>query len=54
MRPPTQRGQSAVEYLLVLMLFVLVLTAGPDSPLEQLFEAVGERYQRFTHAMSMP
>lgn len=54
MKPRMQRGQSAVEYLLVLMLFVLALTAGPDSPLERLFEAVGERYQRFTYAMSMP
>jgi hypothetical protein len=50
----TQRGQSAVEYLLALALFVLALTAGPYSPLEQLFEAFSERYQRFTHAMSMP
>ncbi|MCL4183618.1 MAG: hypothetical protein KJ011_09240 [Burkholderiaceae bacterium] len=49
-----QRGQSAVEYLLVLALFVLALTAGPHSPLERLFEAFAERYQRFTHAMSMP
>lgn len=50
----SQRGQAAVEYLLVLALFVLVLSAGPDSPLELLFEAFGERYQRFTLAMSMP
>ena len=39
---------------IVLMLFVLALAAGPHSPLERLFEAVGDRYQRFTHAMSMP
>jgi len=54
MRRWTQRGQSAVEYLIVLMLFVLALAAGPHSPLERLFEAFGDRYQRFTHAMSMP
>lgn len=63
-RPPRQcgrpmarrstRGQSMVEYLVVLMLFVLALTAGPHSPLERLFEAFGDRYQSFTHAMSMP
>ncbi len=47
-------GQSMVEYLVVLMLFVLALTAGPHSPLERLFEAFGDRYQSFTHAMSMP
>ena len=54
MRRCTQRGQSAVEYLIVLLLFVLALTAGPRSPLERLFEAFGDRYQRFTYAMSMP
>lgn len=54
MRRGKQRGQSVTEYLIVLMLFVLALTAGPDSPLERLFEALGDRYQRFTHAMSMP
>lgn len=47
-------GQSTTEYLIVLLVFVLALTAGPDSALEQLFEAFGERYQRFTQAMSMP
>lgn len=48
------RGQSTTEYLVVLLLFVLALTAGPDSALEQLFEAFGERYQRYTQAMSIP
>ncbi len=50
----SMRGQSLVEYLVVLMLFVLALTAGPHSPLEHLFEAFGDRYERFTHAMSLP
>ena len=54
MKYSVQRGQSLVEYLIVLMLFVLALTAGPHSPLERLFEAFGERHQRLTHAMSMP
>ncbi|MCO5108384.1 MAG: hypothetical protein M9907_15080 [Burkholderiaceae bacterium] len=54
MRSRTQGGQSMLEYLIVLMLFVLALTAGPHSPLERLFEAFGDRYERFTHAMSMP
>ncbi len=48
------RGQSTIEYLIVLMLFVLALSAGPHSPLERLFEAFAQRYQRFTQAMSMP
>ena len=54
MRRQPMAGQSMVEYLIVLMLFVLALTAGPRSPLERLFEAFGDRYERFTHAMSMP
>ncbi len=54
MMRPRQRGQSMVEYLIVLMLFVLALVAGPRSPIERLFEAFGDRYEHFTHAMSMP
>ncbi len=48
------RGQSVVEYLIVLGLLVLALTAGPNSPLEALFGAFAERYQRFTETISMP
>lgn len=48
------RGQTIVEYLLVVALFVLAITAGPHSPLEALFAAVGDRYQRFTETISMP
>ncbi|MCC7059228.1 MAG: hypothetical protein IT508_03260 [Burkholderiaceae bacterium] len=54
MKRPAQRGQSSVEVLIVLLLLVLALTAGPRSPLERLFEAFGDRYERFTHAMSLP
>lgn len=48
------RGQSIVEYLLVVALFVLAIAAGPSSPLEALFDAVAERYERFTETISMP
>jgi len=48
------RGQSIVEYLLVVALFVLAITAGPASPLESLFAAIADRYQRFTESISMP
>lgn len=48
------RGQTIVEYLLVVVLFVLAIAAGPHSPLEALFAAVGDRYQRFTETISMP
>ena len=49
-----QRGQSAVEYLVVVSLLALALAVGPDSALESLFRAIGERYQTFTYAMSRP
>ncbi|MCM5572019.1 hypothetical protein M6I34_15990 [Burkholderiaceae bacterium FT117] len=49
-----QRGQSLAEYLVVLALVVMALTAGPNSPIERLFEAFGERYQRFTSEVSRP
>lgn len=49
-----QRGQSAVEILIVLALLVLMLAVGPRSPLERLFQAFGDRYERYTHAMSLP
>jgi hypothetical protein len=53
-RPATQRGQSAVEYLAVVSLLALALAIGPDSPLEQLFRAFADHYQKFTYAMSRP
>ena len=49
-----QRGQSIAEYLVVLALVSMALVAGPNSPLERLFEAFGDRYQRFTEEVSRP
>jgi hypothetical protein len=49
-----QHGQSAVEYLAVVSLLALALAIGPDSPLEQLFRAFADHYQKFTYAMSRP
>lgn len=48
------RGQTMVEYLLVVALFVLAITAGPHGALESLFDAVADRYRRFTETISMP
>lgn len=48
------RGQTVVEYLLVVSLFALAVAVGPDSPLERFFDAVGERYARFTQTISLP
>ncbi|MFA7667409.1 MAG: hypothetical protein WCY32_14970 [Burkholderiaceae bacterium] len=47
-------GQATTEYLIVLALVGLVLAAGPDSPLELLFEAIGDYYQRFGDQLSRP
>lgn len=54
MKPTAARGQSITEYLIVLALVALALTTGPKSALEQLFEAIGDRYQRFTYEASRP
>jgi len=47
-------GQSLAEYLIVLSLVSMALAVGPNSPLERLFDALGERYQRFTAEVSKP
>ena len=49
-----QRGQSITEYLVVAMLLVAALAAGPDSALQRLFEAFGEHYARFSYEASRP
>jgi len=46
------RGQSSIEYLIIVALVVMVLVNGNPSPLEQFFDAVKSAYQRFTFAMS--
>jgi uncharacterized protein (UPF0333 family) len=47
------RGQSSVEYLIILAVVVLVLVNGNPSPLQQFFDAMKGAYQRFTYAMSV-
>ena len=47
-------GQTVVEYLLVVALFALAIVVGPNSPLERFFDAVGDRYERFTATISLP
>ncbi|MBN9430034.1 MAG: hypothetical protein J0H09_26375 [Burkholderiales bacterium] len=47
-------GQSAIEYLIVVMLLSLALAAGPNSPLQMLVGAIDARYQAFTEAISRP
>lgn len=52
MRPP--RGQAATDYLLVLALVAFALRIGADAPVQQLVDAIAERYQRFTWSISLP
>lgn len=53
-RAGTAAGQSLAEYLVVLSLVSMALAVGPNSPLERLFDALGDRYQRFTAEVSKP
>jgi Flp pilus assembly pilin Flp len=46
------KGQSSVEYLVIVALVVMVLVNGNPSPLQQFFDAVKGAYQRFSYAMS--
>lgn len=53
-RPPCARGQSAVEYLVVVSLLALALVVGPESALERVFRAFADQYTKFSYAMSRP
>lgn len=46
------KGQISIEYTVILVLVVLLLINGDPSPVERLFDAMKEAYQRFTYAMS--
>ncbi len=51
--PVPVRGQSSVEYLIIVALVVMVLVNGNPSPLQQFFDAMKGAYQRFTYALSV-
>jgi Flp pilus assembly pilin Flp len=46
------RGQSSIEYLIIVALVVMVLVNGNPSPLQQFFDAIKGAYQKFSYAMS--
>lgn len=48
------RGQGTVEYLIVLALVGVSLSAGSTSPLERLFGAIVDHHARLTDAVSRP
>lgn len=57
MLPTTQRGQSAMEYLVVCAALAFALgigMAGEDSVLRMLLNAFAEAYDKFAYAISLP
>ena len=54
MKAQPMKGQVMAEYVIVVALLSLILVIGPNSPLEQLFNAFTDYYGRFTYAISRP
>lgn len=48
-----QRGQSFIEYMLVVALAVLVLISGNPSPVQMLVNAIHEHFTHYSFAMSI-
>lgn len=48
-----QRGQSTVEYLVVLAVGVIVLVSGTDPPIQKLALAIRDYYTDYTFAISI-
>jgi hypothetical protein len=47
------RGQSFMEYLVVLAFGVIVLVAGPNPPIQQLATAIRDYYTDYSYAISI-
>lgn len=47
-----QRGQSFVEYLVVVGVLAAVLMSGSPSPFQQLFAAFGDAFQGYSNALA--
>lgn len=47
------RGQSFIEYLVVLMVGVIVLVTGSDPPIQKLASAIREYYTDYSYAISI-
>ena len=48
------KGQSSIEYLLVVGAFALAVSLGSDSPLRQLLGAMDTYLQHYTFTLSRP
>jgi hypothetical protein len=56
MRPPgarRMRGQSLIEYLVVLMVGVIVLVTGDNPPIQRLATAIRDYYTDYSYAISI-
>ncbi len=47
------RGQSTIEYLVVLMVGVIVLVTGNDPPIQKLATAIRDYYTDYSYAISI-
>ena len=48
------KGQSSIEYLVILACVVGVMVAVPDGALQEVIAALGRAYSRFTEGVSRP
>jgi hypothetical protein len=56
MKPPRarqMRGQSLIEYLVVLMVGVIVLVTGDNPPIQRLATAIRDYYTDYSYAISI-
>jgi hypothetical protein len=56
MKPPRARrirGQSLIEYLVVLMVGVIVLVTGDNPPIQRLATAIRDYYTDYSYAISI-
>ncbi len=51
--PARMRGQSIIEYLVVLMVGVIVLVTGSDPPIQKLATAIRNYYTDYSYAISV-
>lgn len=54
MSPASGRGQSSIEYLVILACVVGVMVAVPDGALHDVLAALARAYSRFTEGVSRP
>jgi len=54
MNPLPGRGQSSIEYLVILACVVGVMVAVPDGTLDEVLSALARAYSRFTEGVSRP